>query len=248
MSLLNRRGRLYLIPALLGNTDPELVLPAGTIEVMRKLDIFIVENIRSARRLLSRVKPLVPIDEMLFLELNKHTKEQEMLDFLLPAFEGKSIGLMSEAGTPCVADPGNVIVEMAHQSGVEVMPLTGPNALLLALMASGFNGQSFAFHGYLPIQKQDRVKALLGLQHRTELTNETQLFIETPFRNQALYETIIQQCRPSLMLCLAVNISMPDQYIRSMTIADWKKEKPDLNKKPAVFLLWSPEKKQIRKR
>jgi 16S rRNA (cytidine1402-2'-O)-methyltransferase len=248
MSLLKNRGRLYLIPTLLGNTEPEQVLPAGTIELMRQLDIFIVENIRTARRLLSRVKTEKPIDELVFLELNKHTKEQEMLDFLLPTFEGKSIGLMSEAGTPCVADPGNVIVEMAHQAGVEVMPLTGPNAMILALMASGFNGQSFAFHGYLPIQKQERVQALMGLQHRTETTGETQLFIETPFRNQALYETILQNCHSSLMLCLAVNISMPDQFIKSMSIADWKQQKPDMNKKPAVFLLWSPPKKQTRKR
>lgn len=248
MSLLKNRGRLYLIPTLLGTTEPEQVLPAGTIELMRQLDIFIVENVRTARRLLSKVKTEKPIDELTFLELNKHTKEQEMLDFLLPTFEGKSIGLMSEAGTPCIADPGNVIVEMAHQAGIEVMPLTGPNAMILALMASGFNGQSFAFHGYLPIQKQERVQALLTLQHRTESTGETQLFIETPFRNQALYETILQHCRSSLMLCLAVNISMPDQFIKSMSITEWKQKRPLLEKKPAVFLLWSPPKKQTRKR
>jgi len=236
-------GKLYLIPTLLGDTEPSLVLPVGTIKKTHDLDIFIVENLRSARRFLSKIKTPKIIDDLTFLELNKHTKEQELLDFLLPAFEGKSIGLLSEAGTPCVADPGNVIVELAHQAGIQVVPLIGPNAILLALMASGFNGQAFAFHGYLPIQQKERTQALLALQKRSGVSGETQIFIETPFRNQVMFEAVLQTCQPNLMLCIAMNISMPDETIKSMSVSEWKSVKIDLNKKPTVFLLWIPPSK-----
>ena len=232
-------GKLYLLPALLGATSAEQVIPAGTLEVVRTLRFFVVENVRTARRMLSKMHMPCPIDELEFVELDKHNPESpDLLTYLGPALNGQDIGLMSEAGTPCVADPGALIVEMAHQAGIRVVPLTGPNAMILALMASGFNGQSFSFHGYLPIKGPERALKIKALERQSLANDETELFIETPFRNNAMIEDLVKNCHPTTMLCVASDITMEDEKIVSKPISDWKSIKYDWNKKPAVFLLY----------
>mgnify|MGYP001041343253 FL=1 len=230
-------GTLYLIPSLLGDTDPDQVLPAGTIERMRTIDHFIVEQVRTARRLLSKINTLKPIDKIQFFELNKHASIKEIQTFIEPIYDGKDVGLMSEAGTPCIADPGAVIVEMAHEAGIRVIPLSGPNSIIMALMASGLNGQSFAFHGYLPIHNAAREKAIKHIQSLSIQLHQTQIFIETPFRNNQLFAALIRVCKPGMYLCIATNISLINEKIITRTIEEWKKYKPDLHKKPSVFLL-----------
>ena len=235
-------GTLYLLPALLGATSAEQVIPAGTLEVVRTLRFFVVENIRTARRMLSKMHMPCPIDELEFVELDKHNPQNpDLLTYLGKAIDGQDIGLMSEAGTPCVADPGALIVELAHQAGIRVVPLTGPNAMILALMASGFNGQSFCFHGYLPIKGPERALKIKTLERQSFANDETELFIETPFRNNAMIEDLVKNCHPSTMLCVASNITMEDEKIVSKPISDWKSIKYDWNKKPAVFLIYCPK-------
>lgn len=233
-------GTLYLIPTLLGVTKAEQVIPQGTLEIVRNIRFFVVENVRTARRMLSKMNMTCPIDELSFVELDKHDKSNnpDLMTYLGEALNGNDIGLMSEAGTPCVADPGALIVELAHQAGIKVVPLTGPNAMILALMASGFNGQSFSFHGYLPIKSQERVIALRNLERRSAANNETQMFIETPFRNNAMIEEIIKTCHNNTMLCVACNITTAEEEIVSKPISEWKKIKKDWNKRPAVFLIY----------
>ena len=222
-------GTLYLIPTLLGVTKAEQVIPQGTLEIVRNIRFFVVENVRTARRMLSKMNMPCPIDELTFVELDKHDKSNnpDLMTYLGEALNGNDIGLMSEAGTPCVADPG-----------IKVVPLTGPNAMILALMASGFNGQSFSFHGYLPIKSQERVIALRNLERRSAANNETQMFIETPFRNNAMIEEIIKTCHHNTMLCVACNITTAEEEIVSKPISEWKTIKKDWNKKPAVFLIY----------
>lgn len=233
-------GKLYLIPALLGATNAEQVIPVGTLEIVRTLRHFVVENVRTARRMLSKMQMPCPIDELQFVELDKHNPGNlDLMTYLGPALEGHDIGVMSEAGTPCVADPGALVVELAHQAGMQVVPLTGPNAMILALMASGFNGQSFAFHGYLPIKNPERVQKIKALERQSQTNDETELFIETPFRNNAMIEELVRNCHPNTMLCVACDITMPDEKIVSKLISDWKSIKYDWNKKPAVFLIYS---------
>ncbi len=232
-------GKLYLVPALLGGTLAEQVIPLGTLEKVRALRFFVVENVRTARRMLGKMHMPCPIDELEFVELDKHNPENpDLLAYLGKALDGQDIGLMSEAGSPCVADPGALIVGLAHQAGIQVVPLTGPNAMILALMASGFNGQSFCFHGYLPIKNQERVRKIKELEHRSMANNETELFIETPFRNNAMIEDLLKNCRPNTMLCVASNITTEDEKIVSKPISEWKSIKYDWNKKPAVFLIY----------
>ena len=236
-------GKLYLLPALLGATSAEQVIPAGTLDVVRTLRFFVVENVRTARRMLSKMHMPCPIDELEFVELDKHNPENpDLLTYLGKALDGQDVGLMSEAGTPCVADPGALIVELAHQAGIQVVPLTGPNAMILALMASGFNGQSFSFHGYLPIKNPERIQKIKSLERQSLANDETELFIETPFRNNAMIEELVKNCHPTTMLCVASNITMEDEKIVSKPISDWKKIKEyDWNKKPAVFLIYCPK-------
>lgn len=233
-------GKLYLVPAFLGATTAEQVIPAGTLEIVRTLRFFVVENVRTARRMLSKMHMPYPIEELTFVELDKHNSQNpDLMTYLGEALNGNDIGLMSEAGTPCVADPGALIVELAHQAGIQVVPLTGPNAMILALMASGFNGQSFCFHGYLPIKNPERVQKIKSLERQSFANDETELFIETPFRNNAMIEELVKTCHPSTMLCVASNITMEDEKIISKPIYDWKSIKYDWNKKPAVFLIYS---------
>ena len=232
-------GKLYLVPTLLGATSAEYVIPQGTLDKVRTLRFFVVENIRTARRMLSKMQMPCPIDELTFVELDKHNPvNPDLMTYLGEALNGNDIGLMSEAGTPCVADPGALIVELAHQAGIQVVPLTGPNAMILALMASGFNGQSFCFHGYLPIKNPERAQKIKALEHKSLTNDETEMFIETPFRNNAMIEDIIRNCHPNTMLCVASNITMEDEKIISRPITEWKSIKYDWNKKPAVFLIY----------
>ncbi len=232
-------GKLYLIPAPLGDDTPiEAVIPAGTLEHLRATRHFVVEELRTARRYLSKAGVGVPIDTLTFFELNEHTPlEQDILPYLQPALNGYSVGLISEAGVPAVADPGGRLVLLAHQYNIEVVPLTGPSSLLLALMASGLNGQRFAFAGYLPVKSPERQQALRGLEKRSATEQQTQLFIETPYRNEALLADILNACKPNTFLCIAADITQPTAFIKTMTVAAWKKTTPDIRKKPCIFLL-----------
>lgn len=226
---------LYLIPTSLG--DNYETIPSYVRDVCLSLDIFIVENLRSARRYLRKIGYEKDFDsEVTFFELNKHTKEElePIYNFLL---ESDSIGLLSEAGNPCIADPGSVVVDLCHQLKIQVKPLVGPSSILMALIASGFNGQQFTFHGYLPIDKNDRSKRLKELENVQRKTNYTQVFMETPYRNDKFLESIIKNCRQETKLCIAADISLETEFIETRTIANWQKDKPKLHKRPAIFIL-----------
>jgi 16S rRNA (cytidine1402-2'-O)-methyltransferase len=229
---------LYLIPSTLGDTPVERVLPSYNTEIVSRLRFFIVENVRTARRFLKKCHADIDIDKLTFYELNKHTDRNNIPEFLQPLKEGNSMGIISEAGCPAVADPGAEIVALAHREGYKVVPLVGPSSPLLALMASGFNGQNYAFHGYLPIDSNERAKAIKKLETHAYNENQTQLFIETPYRNQKLAEDILLHCKPQTRLCIAMNITCEDEYIATKTVKEWKNRLPDMNKKPCVFLLY----------
>jgi len=230
-------GKLYLIPTFLSeysSTDSFSTLNRITVF---SLNEFIVEDIKSARRFLRAVGYQKDFNEVVFYELNEHTNLTEIDGYLSLLLKGGDMGLISEAGTPCIADPGAELVLLAHQKNITVVPLTGPNSILLALMASGLNGQAFTFHGYLPVDKNKRNHAIKELEKESARTGRTQIFIETPYRNRQIFEALLDNCRPDFKLCIACNINSPDEIIKTMTIRDWKLKKPDLHKKPAVFLL-----------
>ena len=229
---------LYLIPVTLGETDYFRALPDYNRKVILSLKYFIVENVRSARRFLKKVSPSIVIDDLNFSELNEHTSPEVISGLLAPMDAGESVGLMSEAGCPAVADPGAAVVALAHRKGYRVTPLVGPSSILMALMASGFNGQRFAFHGYLPVDDVKRAERIKALELRMVAENETQLFMETPYRNNKLLNELIRICRPSTRLCIAVNITCDDEFIKTLPVKEWTGKKPDLNKKPAIFLIY----------
>jgi 16S rRNA (cytidine1402-2'-O)-methyltransferase len=230
-------GKLYLIPSSLGDNTVHSI-PQHTIEVAHSLDIFIAERAKTARHFLKALKTPVPFNDMTFYELNKKTPTEEIRHFLKDAENGKNVGLLSEAGCPGVADPGAVIVQLAHKKGIEVIPLVGPSSILLALMASGMNGQSFAFVGYLGVKKPDRVRDLKRLELLARKQNQTQIFIETPYRNMPLIEDMINSLSPTTRLCIAANLTLPTEYIKTKTIQEWKQTKlPELHKQPAIFLI-----------
>ncbi len=229
---------LYLIPTLLGDTPVNEVIPPYNIEVASRLKFFIVENTRTARRFLKRCDPSIDINLLTFFELNKHTNPHQIASFLAPLAAGESMGVLSEAGCPAVADPGADVVAIAQREGYPVVPLVGPSSLLMALMGSGVNGQSFAFHGYLPIDPDERAKKLKRLEMLAYSDDQTQLFIETPYRNQKLAEEILRQCKPKTRLCIAMNLSLPNAYLVTRTVQAWKGKLPDMHKKPAVFLIY----------
>lgn len=232
-------GLLYLIPTTLGETDDlSKILPAGNADVISSLKFFIVENIRTARRFLKKVNRKINIDELTFFELNKHTQPEEITQFLKPLKAGNDTGIISEAGCPAVADPGTDVVALAQKQGFTVVPLVGPSSILLSLMASGFNGQSFAFIGYLPIQQSDRIKALKKMEDRIYSEHQTQIFIETPYRNMKLLDDIIAVCQPNTKLCIAADITLETEFIKTKPVSAWKSQKPDLNKRPCIFLLY----------
>lgn len=229
---------LYLIPVTLGDTAIESVLPPYNKEVIMHIRHFVVEDVRSARRFLKKVESSIDIDALTFYPLNKHTSPQEISTYLNPLIGGESVGVISEAGCPAVADPGADVVAMAQVKGLKVVPLVGPSSILLAVMGSGFNGQSFAFHGYLPIEPGERAKKLKQLEQRAYAESQTQLFIETPYRNGKMLDDILQHCRPQTKLCIAANLTCDNEYIRTLSVKEWQKKKPDLAKMPCIFLLY----------
>lgn len=229
-------GKLYLIPSTLGECCIGDVLPQRTVDVVNRISRYVVENTRSARRFLSRLKIAHPIDSLTFTELNEHTPAAEVAPMLLPLLEGFDVGVISEAGAPAVADPGAALVSVAHQKGIRVVPLVGPSSILLALMASGLNGQSFAFLGYLPIKPDERIRCIKRLE-RLSAEGQTQIFMETPYRNNKLLADLMGACSPHAKLCIAADITLEAELIATKTVAEWKRNTPDLNKRPCIFLM-----------
>jgi 16S rRNA (cytidine1402-2'-O)-methyltransferase len=229
---------LYLIPVTLGETSIEQVLPTYNKDIITGISHFIVEDVRSARRFLKKVEKSIDIDVLTFYTLNKHTDPKEIGSYLQPLTEGKPMGVISEAGCPAVADPGADVVAIAQRKGLKVVPLVGPSSIIMSVMGSGFNGQSFAFHGYLPIEPAERAKRLKQLETRIYTENQTQLFIETPYRNNKMVDEIMKHCKPQTKLCIAAGITCENEYIRTRTIKEWKGKVPDLSKTPCIFLLY----------
>ncbi len=232
-------GKLYLIPTPIAQGPVDLVLPNGTLYVIRKLSYFIAEEARTARRFLKLAAIDKKIDDLTFYIFNEHSATINLSHYLTPALEGHDIGLLSEAGLPCVADPGSEIVRQAHLTGIPVVPLTGPSSLMLALMASGFNGQNFAFLGYLPADKQSRIRRIKELETTIHEKKQTQLFIEAPYRNLPLFEALTSTCHDNTLLCIAVNITGENSAIITKSIREWKKHSPNIHKIPTLFLLYA---------
>jgi 16S rRNA (cytidine1402-2'-O)-methyltransferase len=229
---------LYLLPVTLGDTPLDSVLPPYNRSIILAIQHFIVEDVRSARRFLKKVDRSIDIDSLTFYPLNKHSSSEDVSGYLQPLIEGHSIGVISEAGCPGIADPGADVVACAQRRNLKVVPLVGPSSIILSLMASGFNGQNFVFHGYLPIDASERSKRLKALEQRMYVENQTQLFIETPYRNNKMAEDILANCRPQTKLCIAANITCEGEYIRTLPVKDWPKKVPDLSGIPCIFLLY----------
>ncbi len=230
------KGDLFLIPSFLDNTAPEQVLPLEVIKKVRSLRYFIVENERTARRFLISLGMKEYLEEITFELLNKHTRPEVLGEFVQPLQNGISAGLITEAGCPGVADPGAEIVALAHQGHIRVVPLTGPSSILLALMASGLNGQCFAFHGYLPVKQPARVRKIRDLEEQSRKEHMTQIFIEAPYRNHQMFADLISTLNPNTRLCLAINLTGREEKVLSMPVAQWEKTKIEFQKQPAVFL------------
>ena len=231
-------GTLYLIPCTLGDTPATRVLPQHTIDIARKLKHFVVEHPKTARQFLSVLKHEQPIQSLHFAALNEHTAATELTGLLAPLLAGEDVGIISEAGCPGIADPGAQLVSLAHRHGIRVVPLVGPSSILLALMASGLNGQRFAFHGYLPVPEAERDRTIVALETESARHHQTQLFIETPYRNEKLFNALLAHCRPQTWLCVASDVTLPHEQIQTHPIAQWKSQPaPQLNKRPSLFLL-----------
>ena len=231
------KGKLYLIPTILGKETQETTLPSTILKSIKEIDIFIVENLRTARRHIKKIYREKDIDATTFYSYGKHDTLSLEEDFLPHILSGQNVGLLSEAGLPCIADPGSKIVEYAHNFQIDVVPFVGPSSIILALMASGMNGQNFAFTGYLPIDKSDRTRVLRYLESLTKKTGQTQIFMETPYRNHQLFDTIIKVCSNNTKLCIASDITLSSENIKTKNISEWKQEKININKKPAIFLI-----------
>ena len=229
---------LYLIPVPLSDVATDTVLPAANTAIVRHIKHFIVENVRSARRFLKKCDREIDIDSLSFFTLNGHTPAEEIASFLEPLKQGCPMGVISEAGCPAIADPGADVVAIAQRKGYPVVPLVGPSSILLSVMGSGFNGQSFAFHGYLPIEAGARTAMIKKLEGRIYTESQTQLFIETPYRNNKLAEELIRTCRPSTKLCIASNLTCADEFIRTRPVKEWAGKLPDLSKRPTIFLIY----------
>lgn len=234
-----QQGTIYLIPTIIAPDTHNTVLSPQVREVANSIKYFLVENVRTARRFLSALSVETPIDQLQFELLNKKTSSKELPALMKHALSGHDIGILSEAGCPGVADPGSLAVAYAHQRGLRVVPLVGPSSILLALMASGFNGQSFVFHGYLPLDKEKRAKTIKTLEKHSQQRRQTQIFMETPYRNNQLLEDVISHCYPRTLLCVARDISGKSEYIKTQAVYAWRKENPELHKVPTVFLLFS---------
>ncbi|HRE77305.1 MAG TPA: SAM-dependent methyltransferase [Flavobacterium sp.] len=230
-------GKLYLIPTTLGEVAPDDVLPQTVKRAIDFINDYVVENEKTARKFIKSINPEKVQANLRINVLNKHTEISEHNAMIQPCLEGRNVGLMSEAGCPGVADPGAVIVKLAHERGIQVVPLVGPSSILLALMGSGMNGQSFAFNGYLPIDKSEKKAALKNLERLSFEKNQSQLFIETPYRNNKLVEDILQSLQNSTRLCIATDITLPTEFIKTLSINDWKKTKVDLHNRPTIFII-----------
>lgn len=231
-------GTLYLIPVPLADEAIGRSLTPYLTETINQISEYIVENEKTARRWLRECGLKTPQNQLTIHDYGKHNRKESVAPFFTGLLAGKDVGLMSEAGCPGIADPGADIVAEAHRKGIKVVPLVGPSSILLALMASGFNGQSFTFHGYLPIDKGDRAKKIKDLEAQAERFKQTQLFIETPFRNNPMLEEILRSCKPNTRLCIACNLTAADELVKTQTIAAWRKSPPDLHKKPCIFLIF----------
>lgn len=230
-------GKLYLIPVTLGESNPFDVLPETVKRTIEFIDYYIVENEKTARRFIKSVHPEKVQASLHLSTLNKHTEVSEHNQMIQPCMEGKNVGLMSEAGCPGVADPGAAIVKIAHEKGIQVVPLVGPSSILLAMMGSGMNGQSFAFNGYLPIDKGEKKAALKNFEQLSFSKNQSQLFIETPYRNNKLLDDVLQTLQPNTFLCIACDLTLPTEYIKTLRVTDWKKTTIDLHNRPAIFII-----------
>ncbi|GAB4317766.1 MAG: SAM-dependent methyltransferase [Bacteroidales bacterium] len=232
------KGILYLIPTYLAGTNGPEDLPVKVIDVIHNLDCFIAEKIRTARRFLKSVGYPHPIDRVTFYDMGKHTDEEQQSSYIKPMLDGRNCGLLSEAGLPCLADPGNIVVREAHQHQIRVVPLAGPSSIIMALIASGLNGQNFSFHGYLPVNRGDRVKKIKELENESAQKGSTQIMMDTPFRSDQLFNSLIEVCRPETLLTVAVNISDTDkEFIRTLSVEQWKRSGLTIGKQPAVFCL-----------
>jgi 16S rRNA (cytidine1402-2'-O)-methyltransferase len=231
-------GKLYLIPVPLADDAAVQSFTPYLTQTINQISEYIVENEKTARKFLKQAGLTIPQSQLIIHDYGKHNRNADLKEFFTGLLSGKDAGLMSEAGCPGVADPGADIVAEAHRHGIKVVPLVGPSSILLALMASGFNGQSFTFHGYLPIDKMERSKRVKELEVQAERFSQTQLFIETPFRNDSLLAEVLKTCKPNIRLCIACNLTAPDELVKTKTIAEWKKQLPELHKKPTIFLLY----------
>lgn len=230
-------GKLYLIPTTLGEMNPEDVMPQTIKRSINFIDDYIVENDKTARKFIKSIAPDKKQAELRLSLLNKHTESSDYQKMIQPLLEGRNVGLMSEAGCPGVADPGAVIVKLAHEKGIQVVPLVGPSSILLAIMASGMNGQSFTFNGYLPIDASEKKSTLKQLERISFEKNQSQLFIETPYRNNKIFEDMLATLQPSTHICVACDITLPTEFIKTLTVNDWKKNKVDLHKRPCIFII-----------
>ena len=231
------KGKIFLIPTTLGESDIKSVIPDNVKQIVEEINFFIVENIRTARRYIRKLSATKVIDDITFFELNKHTNANELTSFIQPTLSGNDIGIISEAGNPGIADPGADIVKIAHRKGIQVIPLVGPSSILLALISSGLNGQNFAFNGYLPVKQNEKIKKIQFLENRSKNENQSQIFMETPYRNMKMTEDILNSCRKNTLLCIAADITLDTEFIKTKTIAEWKKSVPQINKRPAIFIL-----------
>jgi 16S rRNA (cytidine1402-2'-O)-methyltransferase len=230
-------SKLYLIPTTLGDTSIERVLPPDLTELISSVKVFIVENVRTARRFLKKINQAIVIDELTFFELNQHTDKKEISRFLEPIQQGFDIGIISEAGCPAVADPGADVVKIAHTQNIKVVPLVGPSSILMALMASGMSGQNFAFNGYLPIKNPEKAQQIKFLEKRMQTEGQTQIFIEAPYRNAQLLDDLLKNCDPQTMLCIAADITLDTEFIQAKPVAYWKTHLPNIQKRPAIFMI-----------
>ena len=230
-------GKLYLIPTLLGESNPDEVLPITINRTINFIESYIVENEKTARKFIKTINPDKIQSSLRLSVLNKFTQVSDHIEMIKPCLEGKNVGLMSEAGCPAIADPGAFIVKLAHEKGIQVVPLVGPSSILLALMASGMNGQSFTFNGYLPIDKSEKKTVLKNLEKLSFDKNQSQIFIETPYRNNKLLEDILQSLQPNTHLCIAADITLPTEFIKTHRVQDWKKIVIDLHNRPTIFII-----------
>lgn len=235
---MNVSGKIFLIPTFLGETKSSRILPDFNVEIINKVLYYVVENERTARRALKSMGIQTKIDELTFITIDKHSKNQDFSKAIELLIKGENLGILSEAGCPGIADPGSEIVKLAHQHNIDIVPLVGPSSIFLALMASGFNGQSFKFHGYIPIKNPERAKKIKELENSALRFNETQIFIETPYRNMQIINDLISICNPEIQLCIACDVTLETEFIKTKKIKDWKNNLPDINKKPTVFLVY----------